>query len=82
MSKSKEKDIYTAIADSNNNWAIKDLPEGEYDVEVYIDKNENGKYDSGNAYPYTESEEYFKYSNIIKIISRWKVDNFNIKINN
>lgn len=82
LTSTKERQTYTIKADENHKWEFADLPPGDYKIEVFLDSNKNGKYDSGSAFPFTVCEKYFDIPMNAKITARWKVEDFIIKINN
>lgn len=72
---------YITSVDSVGKWIFRSLPEGEYILNVSFDENNNGKFDSGNAFPYRPAEKYYPTDRQIKVIQRWKVEDIMIDIN-
>lgn len=57
---------------------MKKILEGEYTIFAFIDYNNNGEYDFGEAYPFSFSEPFFVYRSIVKIRGGWSIDNLEI----
>jgi len=55
------------------------VPEGNYVLFSYIDKNENGKFDEGNYFPFIPSEGFVIYETDLKVKGSWNVDNVFLK---
>ena len=60
----------TSTIDSGK-WEMPKLPEGKYKVEIYYDRDKDGKYSYGNLYPFQFSEEFIILKNEIEINPRW-----------
>jgi len=71
----KYKNTYIQKIDINKEWELTEIPPGEYEVEVFCDKNGNSKYDFGTAHPFSFSEPFYNFPDFLIIKARWKVDN-------
>ncbi|MCX7880216.1 MAG: Ig-like domain-containing protein [Ignavibacteria bacterium] len=69
---SKSNLFYTRI--TNNSWDFENIPEGEYILIAFYDKNNNGVYDYGNILPLIFSERIIKISDKIKVRKGWTVE--------
>ncbi len=71
----KNKNTYKQKIDINKEWELTEIPPGEYEIEVFCDKNGNSKYDFGVAHPFSFSEPFYIFPDFLIIKARWKVDN-------
>jgi|WetSurMetagenome_2_1015567.scaffolds.fasta_scaffold87908_2 hypothetical protein len=84
--------IFVKLYPKNNNVYIHSIPlvsdsvftfsnllEGEYNLFAFIDRNDNGIYDEGNAYPYSPSEKFFMFEPYLNLKGNWSIDNVFIR---
>lgn len=90
--KSPELPVYVYLINRKNNFVsfkkeiadtaeftFEDVPEGSYLMFSFIDKNVNGKFDRGNYFPFSFSEEFYLYGKPIEVKGKWKTDNIFIE---
>ena len=53
---------------------ISNVPQGEYDLKIFIDKNNNGKWDSGNFLERKQAEKTYLYPEKISIRDKWDLE--------
>ncbi|MCX7909007.1 MAG: Ig-like domain-containing protein [Ignavibacteria bacterium] len=58
----------------SNHWNFEQIPEDEYILVAFYDKNNNGKYDGGNYNPMSFSEKIIKISSKISVKKGWTVE--------
>ena len=58
---------------------FENIPEGNYVIFSYIDKNENGKFDEGNYFPFSPAEEFVIYETDLNVKGAWNLDNIFLK---
>lgn len=71
----KDKSKYIQKLDENLEWEFTQIPTGEYQVEVFCDKNGNSKYDYGKASPFSFSEPFYISPELLIVKARWRVEN-------
>ncbi|MFK7899496.1 MAG: Ig-like domain-containing protein [Cyclobacteriaceae bacterium] len=54
-------------------FTIKELPSGEYTIRIYIDENENKRYDLSNYTTKTQAEKIYNYPGKIKVKANWEI---------
>jgi acyl-CoA thioesterase FadM len=59
---------------------FKDLLEGQYTLEAFIDTDNSGKYTFGSVFPYKYAEKFVIYPDTIKVRARWPVDGITIRV--
>ncbi|MGB9851484.1 MAG: Ig-like domain-containing protein [Candidatus Kapaibacteriota bacterium] len=59
---------------SSNDFTFDNIPEGEYTLVAFYDKNRNGKYDFGSLRPFAFSEKIIKISKRISIRKGWTIE--------
>ena len=79
ISKDKSK-IYKSVAGSRGKWSFENVIPGMYTMEVFIDGNNNGKYDFGESFPFEYSEKFFEFEKEIEVKPRWKVEDLILTI--
>lgn len=73
-----KKTAFTKKVTIDEKWSFDELPEGDYNIEVFCDANGNGKYDYGNVFPFEASEMFLQISEVINIKPRWNVQDIKI----
>ena len=53
---------------------ISNIPQGEYDLKIFADKNNNGKWDSGNFLERIQTEKAYLYPEKINIRDNWDLE--------
>jgi hypothetical protein len=71
----------TEIA-ADGTWVFPRVKPGKYLLELYCDADDNGKYDSGLAFPFKFAENFAKFTNIIEVKERWDVENIKLTFEN
>ncbi|MCI0706020.1 MAG: Ig-like domain-containing protein [Ignavibacteriae bacterium] len=62
------------------NFAITNLPEGQYVLSAFRDRNNNGKYDAGRPYPFSSSERFAVYPDTLKLRARWPLEGVKVEL--
>jgi uncharacterized cupredoxin-like copper-binding protein len=76
----KDKEKILIRPNSDGTWSYDSAGAGDYEIDVFIDKNENGRYDYGFPHPFEFAEPYFKARAKIKVKAGWDTDDVIIKI--
>ena len=76
-----EKIIYKQPVANNLDFVFKRVLPGKYRFWCFYDKNGNGEYDYGKAFPYIPSERFWVYPDTLNLKARWTQTNlvFGIK---
>ena len=53
---------------------ISKIPQGEYNLKIFLDKNNNGKWDSGNFLERKQAEKTYLYPEKISIRNNWDLE--------
>jgi uncharacterized protein (DUF2141 family) len=56
------------------------LPEGQYVIQAYRDRNGNNKFDAGRVFPFALSERFSVASDTLKLRARWPLENVRIQL--
>ena len=75
IKKDKPEVNFTRVLSSDSVFAFTDVLEGSYFLVAYVDKNNNGKYETGEAYPFKPAERVFLYGQVLNLKGSWKVEN-------
>lgn len=74
---------YNEILPANEvEYNLEELLPGKYVLEVFDDRNKNGKYDYGSIYPYQYSELFSVYPDTLNVKARWPITDVFIRIEN
>jgi hypothetical protein len=73
--------VYQALTNSDQNYQLQYLPEGNFLVKSILDLNRNGRWDKGAAAIWEFSEPFFFRPDTIKIRRRWTTEGINIDFN-
>ena len=65
---------FTTKSDNTGKWEFNQIPPGFYTLEIYIDKDGDGKYSYGEPFPYKFSEIFYVFDKEFEIKPRWKVE--------
>ncbi len=73
--------IYKKPVENNLNFEFNRVLPGKYRFWCFYDKNGNGMYDFGKAYPFVPSERFWVYPDTLNLKARWTQSNlvFDIK---
>lgn len=64
----------TARTDSTRQFRFETLPEGQYIIDAYIDRNDNNRYDVGKAFPLIRPEPYGMHPDTLRVRARWETN--------
>ena len=56
------------------------LLEGRYALDVYRDRNRNGRYDPGTVFPFAPSERFSVYADTLKLRARWPLEGVHLEL--
>ena len=74
----KSNELIASTFLSNGKFEFLNLPEADYNLEIVCDENENGKYDTGNDFPFSFSEVFYLYDKSLKVKENWDIEDINI----
>tara|TARA_B100000029_G_scaffold387082_1_gene383030 strand:+ start:1148 stop:2818 length:1671 start_codon:yes stop_codon:yes gene_type:complete len=74
----KEHSVLGTYVISDGKINIQRIPEGNYSLMLFKDKDNNKKYSPGQIQPYFSSEWFYNYPDTIKIRSNWEIQMDNI----
>lgn len=78
--KKDRRDInFVRVLSSDSVFSFADISEGTYYLIAYIDSDKNGKYNTGEAYPFKPSERIILYGTMLNLKGGWKIENVIIK---
>lgn len=78
IKKDKPEINFTKVLASDSVFAFTDVLEGSYYLVAYVDADSNGKFETGQAYPFKSSEKVFLYGQVLNLKGSWKVENVGI----
>lgn len=61
------------VKDNNGNFTFDKLPPNTYTLEVLVDRNKNGKWDTGNYYKKIKPEQILNYPKKLEVRSNWEL---------
>lgn len=67
----KEPEKFTTVVNSSAEFKFVDIPEGKYTLMIYEDKNRNGKYSFGSAFPHNPAEWFQVVSDTFEVRANW-----------
>ena len=70
--------IATFQPDSDGSFRVDGIPPGDYTVDVFGDRNRNGRYEHGTIRPFTFGEPWWPLPTKITIRPRWTLENVRI----
>jgi hypothetical protein len=73
ISDKKQRPISAAVT-AFGKFAFPMLPEGQYVLKAFEDRNTNAVHDAGKVFPYALSEKFVIYGDTIRVRPRWPVD--------
>jgi hypothetical protein len=59
-------------------WLFEDVPPGDYRIEVFCDRDNNGVYTYGNAFPFIFADPFKKLKESLTLKPRWNIDDVKI----
>lgn len=78
--KKDRRDInFTRVLSSDSIFSFADISEGTYYLIAFVDADKNGKFTTGEAYPFKPSEKIILYGTLLNLKGGWKIDNVIIK---
>ena len=79
----KEPTTYRSVVSSSGIFEINKLPEGNYRLLFFQDRDGNNQYSYGKVQPYMSSEWFYEYSDTVKIRTNWdmELDQINLEQN-
>jgi len=63
---------------SDGGFTFSNLEEGNYQLEIICDENQNNKYDFGNDIPFFHSEFFYIYDKELKVKENWDINDVKI----
>lgn len=71
---------FTVISqlDSVKDYAFINIPEGDYRIRVFIDNNNNGKWDPGDFNKFLPPEDIYFYPDILTLRANWELRDINL----
>ncbi len=70
----KELLVYRTVVNSNGNFSMKYVSEGNYSLMFFHDMDKNFEYSYGEIDPYHSSEWFYDYPDTIKIRANWEFE--------
>jgi hypothetical protein len=74
----KRRVIATQRIDSSRTILFEAVPPGTYSVDVFDDRNGNGRYDHGSIAPWTQGEQWWPTSSTVSVRPRWTVEDLRV----
>lgn len=78
----KQIDYDKILSPNEVEYSLEELLPGKYVIEIFEDRNKNGKYDYGSIYPYELSELFSVYPDTLNLRARWPITDVFIRIEN
>ncbi|MDD3559432.1 MAG: hypothetical protein PHW27_12770, partial [Melioribacteraceae bacterium] len=78
----KQIDYDKILSPNEVEYSLDELLPGKYVIEIFEDRNKNGKYDYGSIYPYELSELFSVYPDTLNLRARWPITDVFIRIEN
>jgi uncharacterized protein (DUF2141 family) len=66
---------FTQRVENDSAFTFTAIPEGSYTLFSYIDRDGNGIFDRGTAFPFKPSEPFIVYPSAIDVRGSWSIDN-------
>ncbi|MBT4155738.1 MAG: hypothetical protein HOE56_08955 [Candidatus Marinimicrobia bacterium] len=70
----KEPSTFRSVVNSNGIFDMNLLPDGNYTLLFFQDKDETGRYSHGKIQPYEPSEWFYEYPDTVKIRTNWDLE--------
>lgn len=74
IKKDKPEISFTRVLAADSVFAFTDVLEGSYYLLAYVDSDRNGKYETGEAFPYKPAERVFLYGQVLNLKGGWKIE--------
>lgn len=75
INKNKRELNFSRTVTSDSTFSFQGLFEGTYYLIAYIDSDNDGKYTSGQYFPYKPSEKIIVYSSVLNLKGGWNIEN-------
>jgi uncharacterized protein (DUF2141 family) len=75
INKNKREINFTRTITSDSTFSFPGLIEGTYYIIAFLDSDSDGKYTSGQYYPYKPSEKIIVYSSVLNLKGGWNIEN-------
>jgi hypothetical protein len=75
INKNKREQNYSRILSNDSTFTFSGLIEGTYYILAYIDEDKNGKYTTGEYFPFKPTEKIVMYSGILTLKGGWNIEN-------
>ena len=75
INKNKKELNFNRTLTTDSTFTFEGLYEGTYYIVAYVDSDNNGKYTSGEYYPYKPSEKVIVYSSELNLKGGWNIEN-------
>lgn len=76
----KRRVVATQRIDSSRIILFEAVPPGTYSVDVFDDRNGNGRYDHGSITPWIQGEYWWPTSSTVSVRARWTVEDLRVVI--
>ncbi|MBN4081061.1 Ig-like domain-containing protein [Caldithrix abyssi] len=76
----KESEIFHSSVNSDHQFYFKNIPEGPYRLMIIDDRDRNGEYSYGSAYPFQPSEWFYIHPDTFDVRANWDIDVGSIRI--
>ena len=73
--KDKPEVSFTRVLAADSAFSFTEVLEGSYFLIAYVDSDRDGKYETGEAYPYKPAERVFLYGQVLNMKGTWKIEN-------
>ncbi|MBR9974450.1 MAG: Ig-like domain-containing protein [Bacteroidetes bacterium] len=70
----------TIATDSSRSFRFEAVPEGQYILDAFIDRNGNRRYDFGKPWPLQRPEPYGRVRDTLRVRARWETDGIRIPL--
>ena len=67
------------VADSTGAFLIPFLPEGQYTLQAFVDRNKNGRWDGGRSVPFRWAEPITVNPDPLRVRKRWTTQGATIR---
>ncbi len=68
-----------SVADSTGAFLIPFLPEGQYTLQAFVDRNKNGRWDGGRSVPFRWAEPITVNPDLLRVRKRWTTQGATIR---
>ncbi|MFA5011868.1 MAG: Ig-like domain-containing protein [Ignavibacteria bacterium] len=78
IKKDKPEISFTRFLTSDSLFSFTDVLEGGYYLIAYVDKDNNGKYETGQVFPFRPAERIFLYGQVLNLKGSWKIEKVSV----